>query len=466
MRNTRVYARFLAIVSVGAMWSCVWAQDCSSIIPAMKLTTRETDTSSSLLSIADHLETSTARSFQELQSSSAGLGLSYAGIGVNFNGQDANSNFQAWKEAVIHDLRSQASSTSAKSKEVQTIAHDAVKAWSKCIDSTGLHVWALPDDDPLTFTVFAKYLSPDAGHPFITFTPKLTTGPGVTCDDMTGYSDPKGSVHRLGGPSSYETQCTRTDRGRAASAKLTTKLGGRVVRVPARPVCTESVALIPGKCVYPMAEGRTLSSVTTCVAGEAGKSTTKVVDNSCKDVGCRTSIDIVREVAQALYGAPGSDAEIASLAAKLDQRAIPDIPALVTLMAKDLRFFDAVLPPAMFKPGYSPAFVGYNSPVVRTAATCDRPMAESLVRKIMMAMGAHPTDDQVKQLSQSPNIMFPYVRGVPNQLCNVFEPAGIIHLAQATTAYLMVEAGHTKVPPSLVGDRVIQMCPGIDVGTK
>lgn len=280
MQASSICAKSLGALLFAAACSCVWAQDCSSIIPAMKLTTRVSDTSSSLLAIADHLETSSAHSFKELQSSSAGLGLSYAGIGVNFNGQDANSNFQAWREAVIHNLRSQASSTSAKSTEIETIAHDAVEAWSKCIDSNGLHVWALPDDDPETFTVFAKYLTADAEHSLISFDPKLKTSPNVTCDDMTGYGGPSKRPYQFGGATTYETRCRRSDRSRAASATLTTKLGGRVVRAAARPPCMESIAMIKSTCTYPMSEGRKLSAVTTCVGGDASKSTTKLVDDS------------------------------------------------------------------------------------------------------------------------------------------------------------------------------------------
>lgn len=440
------------------------AQDCSAIVPVMKLVNRTTDNRTSMLAVADYLETSSAHSFQELESESRGLGLSYAGFGVNFNGQNANSNFQAWKEAVVHELRSQANSSSATTVETQTIATAAVEAWSKCVDAPGLHVWALLDDtDPKSFTFYAKYLSTDAGNAFVGFQPKLTTSDGVTCDDLVGYGDAT-KKHKLGGASTYETHCVRTDRSIAASATLATELGGKVVRVPARPLCVESVELVPSACSYPMTEGTRLMAVRTCIGGDERKSSRILQNDSCKDVGCRTSVDIVHELTSSLYGTAGSDAEVASLAAQLDSRAIPDVPTLITTMAMDQRFFDKQFPQSMFQqPPSPPYFAPYSPPSMRTGAICDRPTAEKFIRQIMNAVGAHPPELAVTGMSANPNILSAHMRGVPNQLCHILDPAGVKSVLRVSTPYIVTETGNTKVPSSIIGNRDMHMCSGLTV---
>jgi hypothetical protein len=446
----KVWLLFVLLIAIGGFPLNLSAQsDCSAIVPAMKLNTEINDTRASLIAIADFLETSRARTYQELTSSNQSLFGQYKDVfKIDFNGKNANSNFSAWKEEVVRTLRVQSISASSFSTRYETMAKDAIEAWSACIASKGLHVWTeVNDGDPKKFSFNVKYLSTDPIRPFISFTPRLIldrNSPTATCDDLVGYGGIGARPYRLGGSEAYQTSCTREDPSQSPSITVATQLGSRTAYVAIRRTCTESSTVVTQACPYPKTDGAIYAEIKMCVGNKVGQNSSRIVTDSCRDVGCRKSSDIVRELAQSFYGSPATDQDIANWAPKLDRR-LP-IPDLIVEMAADQRFFDKVLPPTLFG----------SSPYLRQDGTSnDQPTVQRLAAEVLRAVGVSISWETGLDLTARPELRNPVGFGGWK-----LDQAAINRLVRlmVTQPDYVNRYGRDQIPPSIVGGRVLRLC--------
>jgi len=168
-----------ALMMLAALAATSYAQSATDCANLMKFGVydrfRTFTTESHYKQVKEFFENNTFSSKQESESKAAELGLDIAGVlGLSFGGTTSSSNFEVWRQRLLHTSFQEAISMGLSATTIETISNKITDLVGKCIGQKGVHAFIIPAADNQNFTVTVDFVPLSDQHPSTKGTLTLT----------------------------------------------------------------------------------------------------------------------------------------------------------------------------------------------------------------------------------------------------------------------------------------------------
>lgn len=157
-------------------------QSCVDVLGTVKDTSVSRGTYSGVSNFKRFFCDRTFSSEQEASDAGGKVGVSIKGLPLSASGYKRSENWRAYQRSICESIEQNTAINQDWYNEISRINKDVIDAWSKCVNSAGVHFWAdVNADEPHLVLLNLKYVS--SGAPFeTTIRDPLTVAPRESLD--------------------------------------------------------------------------------------------------------------------------------------------------------------------------------------------------------------------------------------------------------------------------------------------